>query len=127
MIKAAIGLQELRRRMYHKAKSEKTHRFWGIFVHIAKIETLQEAPRNPKKPEETHLLFVKKTSGEGATEVLPEILRRDARIEGEIAEGHYRYPNGKESKNGPAEPGHPGRRFHPKLLPRVALFEARRW
>lgn len=43
MIKAPIGLQELRRRIYRKAKSDKTHRFWGIFVHVTKIETLREA------------------------------------------------------------------------------------
>jgi RNA-directed DNA polymerase len=43
MIKAPISLQDLRRRIYRKAKSDKAHRFWGIFVHIAKIETLQEA------------------------------------------------------------------------------------
>jgi RNA-directed DNA polymerase len=49
MIKAPIGLQELRRRIYRKAKSDKTHRFWGIFVHIAKIETLKEAYRIAKR------------------------------------------------------------------------------
>jgi RNA-directed DNA polymerase len=43
MIKAPIGLQELRRRIYRKAKSETTHRFWGLFVHITKAETLAEA------------------------------------------------------------------------------------
>jgi RNA-directed DNA polymerase len=43
MTKAPMGLQELRRRIYRKAKSDKTHRFWGIFVHIAKMETLEEA------------------------------------------------------------------------------------
>src|ERR1035437_2044697 len=32
MTKAPIALQELRRRIYRKAKSEKAHRFWGIFV-----------------------------------------------------------------------------------------------
>jgi group II intron reverse transcriptase/maturase len=31
--------------MYRKAKSEPHHRFWGIFVHVAKIETLEEAYR----------------------------------------------------------------------------------
>src|SRR5215831_1444049 len=41
MTKAPISLQELRRRIYRKAKSDKTHRFWGLFVHIAKIETLR--------------------------------------------------------------------------------------
>ena len=41
MIKAPSSLQDLRRRIYHKAKSEKTHRFWGLFVHVAKLETLK--------------------------------------------------------------------------------------
>ena len=45
MIKAPDSLQELRRRMYRKAKSEPHHRFWGIFVHVTKIETLGEAYR----------------------------------------------------------------------------------
>ena len=49
MIKAPIGLQELRRRIYRKAKSDKTHRFWGIFGHIAKMETLEEAYRLAKR------------------------------------------------------------------------------
>jgi len=49
MIKAPITLQELRRRIYRKAKSESTHRFWGLFTHIAKIETLDEAYRIAKR------------------------------------------------------------------------------
>ena len=49
MIKAPISLQELRRRIYRKAKSDKTHRFWGIFVHICKAETLLEAYRIAKR------------------------------------------------------------------------------
>jgi RNA-directed DNA polymerase len=49
MIKAPIGLQELRRRIYRKAKSDKTHRFWGLFVHITKAETLEEAYRIAKR------------------------------------------------------------------------------
>jgi len=49
MKKAPIHLQDLRRRIYCKAKSEKTHRFWGIFVHIAKMETLREAYRLAKR------------------------------------------------------------------------------
>ena len=49
MIKAPIGLQELRRRIYHKAKSEPTHRFWGLFVHVTKYETLHEAYRVAKR------------------------------------------------------------------------------
>ena len=49
MTKAPISLQELRRRIYRKAKSDKTHRFWGIFVHVTKAETLEEAYRMAKK------------------------------------------------------------------------------
>lgn len=49
MIKAFIKLQDLRRRIYLKAKSDKAHRFWGIFVHIAKIETLAEAYKIAKE------------------------------------------------------------------------------
>jgi len=49
MIKAPINLQDLRRRIYRKAKSDKTHRFWGIFVHVTKIETLREAYRLAKR------------------------------------------------------------------------------
>ena len=49
MIKAPIKLQELRRRIYRKAKSESTHRFWGLFPHICKIETLEEAYRIAKR------------------------------------------------------------------------------
>jgi RNA-directed DNA polymerase len=49
MIKALSSLQDLRRRMYHKAKSEQTHRFWGIFVHVAKLDTLTEAYQQAKR------------------------------------------------------------------------------
>jgi group II intron reverse transcriptase/maturase len=48
MTKAPSSLQELRRRIYRKAKSETKHRFWGLFVHITKIETLEEAYRIAK-------------------------------------------------------------------------------
>jgi len=49
MKKTPIHLQDLRRRIYCKAKSDKTHRFLGIFVHIAKMETLREAYRLAKR------------------------------------------------------------------------------
>jgi group II intron reverse transcriptase/maturase len=49
MIKAPIGLQELQRRIYRKAKSDTAHRFWGLFVHITKAETLAEAYRIAKR------------------------------------------------------------------------------
>ena len=43
MIKAPIDLQDLRRRLYVKAKAEPSWRFWGIYVHVCKLETLREA------------------------------------------------------------------------------------
>jgi RNA-directed DNA polymerase len=43
MINAPIKLQDLRRRIYAKAKAEPTWRFWGLYVHVCKMETLQEA------------------------------------------------------------------------------------
>ena len=49
MIKAPIRLQDLRRRMYRKAKSEPTHRFWGLFVHVGKMKTLYEADAMAKE------------------------------------------------------------------------------
>src|SRR5215468_11441937 len=48
MMKAPINLQDLRRRIYVKAKTEPTWRFWGLYVHICKMETLQEAYRMAK-------------------------------------------------------------------------------
>src|SRR5215831_3618596 len=48
MIKAPINLQDLRRRIYVKAKGEPTWRFWGLYVHVCKMETLQEAYRMAK-------------------------------------------------------------------------------
>ena len=45
MTKAPISLQDLRRRLYVKAKTEPTWRFWGLYVHVCKRETLQEAYR----------------------------------------------------------------------------------
>jgi len=43
MTNAPINLQDLRRRIYVKAKTEPTWRFWGLYVHVCKKETLQEA------------------------------------------------------------------------------------
>ncbi len=49
MTKQSIDLQELRRRIYIKAKAEKTWKFWGLYVHVTKIETLEYAYRMAKK------------------------------------------------------------------------------
>jgi len=43
MIKASVSLQELRKKIYLKAKSDKTWRFWGLYVHVCKPETLRQA------------------------------------------------------------------------------------
>src|SRR5258705_13911142 len=43
MTKASVNLQDLRRRIYVKAKAEKSWRFWGLYVHVCKMETLREA------------------------------------------------------------------------------------
>lgn len=42
MTKTSIKLPELRRRIYIKAKAEPSHRFWGLYVHVCKFETLEE-------------------------------------------------------------------------------------
>ena len=43
MTKASINLQDLRRRLYVKAKAETSWRFWGLYVHVCKLETLRAA------------------------------------------------------------------------------------
>jgi RNA-directed DNA polymerase len=48
MTKAPINLQDLRRSLYVKAKAEPTWRFWGVYVHVCKMETLHEAYRMAK-------------------------------------------------------------------------------
>ena len=49
MIKAPISLQDLRRSLYVKAKAEPKWRFWGLYVHVCKLETLCEAYRMAKE------------------------------------------------------------------------------
>ncbi len=49
MTKAPIKLQNLRRRIYVKAKAEPTWRFWGLYVHVCKTEVLREAYALAKK------------------------------------------------------------------------------
>jgi RNA-directed DNA polymerase len=45
MRKTSMGLQELRRKIYSKAKTEKHWKFWGLYCHISKKEVLEEAYR----------------------------------------------------------------------------------
>jgi RNA-directed DNA polymerase len=48
MTKAPVNLQDLRRRLYIKAKTEPTWRFWGLYVHVCKGEALREAYRQAR-------------------------------------------------------------------------------
>jgi len=48
MIKAPIDLQELQRKIGLKAKSERSWRFWGLYVHVCKPEVLAQACRLSK-------------------------------------------------------------------------------
>src|SRR6202165_560153 len=45
MTKAPVSLQDLRRNLYAKAKAEPAWRFWGLYVHVCRMETLHEAYR----------------------------------------------------------------------------------
>lgn len=49
MINTPVSLQDLRRNIYVKAKTEPSWRFWGLYVHICKMETLREAYALAKK------------------------------------------------------------------------------
>jgi RNA-directed DNA polymerase len=49
MTKTSISLQDLRRKIYLKAKADKTWQFWGLYVHICKMETLKWAYRDAKE------------------------------------------------------------------------------
>ena len=54
MTKPTISLQELRAKIGHRAKSVPAHRFWGLHVHVVKLDTLEaaylEAKRNNGAP-----------------------------------------------------------------------------
>src|SRR5271169_2382042 len=49
MTKTPSSLQDLSESLYDRAKAEPTKRFWGLYVHVCKKETLQEAYRMAKK------------------------------------------------------------------------------
>ena len=46
MIKASISLQDLRRRIYNKAKSEPEWRFWGLYVHVYRYWVMKSVRRH---------------------------------------------------------------------------------
>src|SRR5271167_3393149 len=48
MTKTPDDLQDLRRKIYAKAKAEPHWRFWGLYVHVCKSETLRAAYERAK-------------------------------------------------------------------------------
>jgi RNA-directed DNA polymerase len=48
MINEPITVQNLRRKIYIKAKAEPEWRFWGLYIHVCKLEVLQESYRLAK-------------------------------------------------------------------------------
>ena len=76
MIKAPISLQDLRRSLYVKAKAEPTWRFWGLNVHICKMETpyeaYQMAKSNDRAPGIGGVTF-KAIDESGVESLLPQI------------------------------------------------------
>ena len=117
MIKAPIELQDLRRRLYVKAKAEPSWRFWGLYVHVCKRETLAEAYRLAKEndgapgidgvtfeaieAEGVERFLEPAPRGAGATHV-----PSSAGSEGEDTEGKWRYPPAFHSHH--PRPGGPG-------------------
>ena len=49
MTKASMSLQDLRRKIYVKAKTDQSWRFWGLYVHVCRWETLAEAYKLAKQ------------------------------------------------------------------------------
>ncbi len=49
MKKTSINLQDLRREIYLKAKAENNWRFWGLYTHVCKMETLETAYQMAKE------------------------------------------------------------------------------
>jgi RNA-directed DNA polymerase len=86
MKKTSISLQDLRREIYVKAKAEKTWRFWGLYTHICKEETLQRAYEMAKEnngaPGIDGVTF--KAIEEAGVEKFLESIR------GELVQGTYR-------------------------------------
>ena len=76
MTKPTISLQELRAKIGHRAKSAPAHRFWGLHVHLVKLDTLEaaylEAKRNggaPGSDGETFEAIEERGCGELLTEL----------------------------------------------------------
>jgi RNA-directed DNA polymerase len=80
MIKPTMTTQELQRRIGHRAKSAPEHRFWGLYVHLTKLDTLEaaylEARRNrgaPGSDGETFTAIEERGRGEFLAELAAEL------------------------------------------------------
>src|ERR1017187_1459085 len=86
MTKPTISLQELRAKIGQRAKSAPAHRFWGMHVHLTKIDTLEaaylEAKRNGGAPGSDGETF-EQIEERGRQEFLRELAA-------EVREGTYR-------------------------------------
>jgi hypothetical protein len=95
MTKTPISLQDLRRRLYIKAKTEPSWRFWGLYVHVCKPETLREAyllaKANDGAPGIDGVTFAAVEAG-GVQEFLDQLRK-------ELVERTYRPQGGTESGN----------------------------
>ena len=86
MTKPTIRLQELRSRIGHRAKSDPKHRFWGMYVHLHKHETLEAAylgaKRNGGAPGADGVTF-EQIEEQGRDELITE-------LSAELRQGTYR-------------------------------------
>jgi RNA-directed DNA polymerase len=77
MINAPVNLQDLRRKIYVKAKAESSWRFWGLYVHVCKLETLHEAYElaraNNGAPGADGVTFARIEDGVGVARFLQQI------------------------------------------------------
>ena len=149
MTTAPISLQDLRRRLYVKAKAEKDWRFWGLYVHVGKLETLRAAydvaKRNNGAPGIDGVTFeaieaagVEAFLAQLRDELVARTYRplRNRRVEIPKGEGQGPRP-GDSDDSGPGGPGgaqaHPGADLRGGLSRRVVRLSteadsaARRW
>jgi RNA-directed DNA polymerase len=100
MTKPTINLQELRVKIGQRAKSAPLHRFWGMHVHVVKLETLEaaylEAKRNRGAPGSDGETF-EQIEERGRREFLAELVT-------ELRSGTYR-PRPYRKKEIPKEGG----------------------
>ena len=111
MTKAPSNLQELRRKIYVKAKAEKQWRFWGLYVHICKLETLREsyelAKQNNGAPGIDGVTF-KDVEASGIDKLLAE-------IQSELLDKNYRPMDSRKIKIPKAD----GKSFRELAIPAI--------